>query len=466
MEQRKEQRKIAVALAIVMDRSGSMAMSVGGQTKMDLADAGAARAVELLGDLDAVTVFAVDTQPHRIVELATVGPNRASITDAVRRIASSGGGIYIHEGLETGWAELQKAPTGTRHLILFADANDSRQHPGEYPRIIADIRKGGGTVSVIGLGTETDKDADILKDCAELGGGRLFFSADANELPAIFAQETVSVARSAFITEPTGARGQPGWAEIAAREPVWLPQVDGYNLSYLRADATAALVTTDEFKAPLVAAWQRGAGRVAAVSFPLGGRHSARVRAWAGYGDFLQTLARWLAGDDAPPGLALRTELEGERLTLELLYDETWAARIAATAPVASLAVSAPNVAAIERRPLVWEKIEPGRFRAVTALAPERLARGAVRVGSTALPFGPLTVAGAAEWAYDRARLAELQELSGRSGGRERLDLAEVWRAPRPVGWRPVRAWVLAAWLVAFLAEAALTRLGYSPRPR
>ena len=55
MELRKEQRKLATALAIVMDRSGSMNASAGaGLTKMDLANSGAARAVELLGAMDAV----------------------------------------------------------------------------------------------------------------------------------------------------------------------------------------------------------------------------------------------------------------------------------------------------------------------------------------------------------------------------------------------------------------------------
>ena len=329
-----------------------------------------------------------------------------------------------------------------------------------------ELKKIDVTVSVIGLGTENDRDADILKEVAERGGGRMFFSADAAELPAIFAQETVSIARSAFIKEPTGTAGTPGWAEIAARAPQWLPTVDGYNLSYLREGATAALVSMDEFSAPLVAAWQRGAGRVGAVSFPLGGDFSEKICAWAGYGDFVQTLSRWLAGDDAPPGLALRTDLDGERLTLDLLYDETWNARIAQTPPTATLAESGGVSTAVTTRPLIWEKIEPGRFRATVELGPGKLARGAVRIGATALPFGPLAVAGSAEWSFDRTRLAELQQLSMRSGGEERLDLAQIWKAPRPITWRSVRAWALGLWAALFIADAALTRLGISLLPQ
>ncbi|MEY2880656.1 MAG: hypothetical protein RLZZ15_3036 [Verrucomicrobiota bacterium] len=467
MELRKEQRKLATALAIAMDRSGSMSMAAGaGLTKMDLANSGAARAVELLGELDAVSIHAVDTKPHEVVALAQVGPNRTRITESVRRVVSQGGGIVLHAGLRAARAELEKATTGSRHMILFADANDSRQDLGDYLAAVDELRKIDATVSVIGLGTEYDRDADVLKNVAERGGGRIFFSADAAELPAIFAQETVSIARSAFVKEATGTLGTPGWAEVAARAPAWLATVDGYNLSYLRPGATASLVTTDDFAAPLVATWQRGAGRVAAVSFPLGGSFSAKARAWAGYGDFVQTLSRWLAGDDAPPGLALRSDLDGERLTVELLYDETWNARVAQTPPTAMLAENGGAAAAVATRALVWEKIEPGRLRATVALAPGKMARGAVRVGATGLAFGPVAVSSSAEWSYDRARLAELRALSARSGGQERLDLAQVWRAPRPITWRDVRAWALALWAVLFVADAALTRLGISLVPR
>jgi hypothetical protein len=358
---------------------------------------------------------------------------------------------------------LQKAKTGTRHLILFADANDA-PHSDGYIDLVAKMRAEGATVSVIGLGTESDHYVPVLRDIAERGGGRVFFNADPNELPAIFAQETVSVARSAFIKDPTPAQGTPGWAEIAARPPQWLKEVDGYNLSYLRPGATASLIATDEYQGPLVASWSRGAGRVAAVSFPLGGPYSEKIRAWPGYGDFVQTLARWLGGEDAPAGLALRPVIDGERLTLDLLYDETWTARLAQAAPLAALA-ELNRAGQSSTRPLVWEKIEPGRFRATATLVLDVMVRGAVRVGALALPFGPLAIASSAEWNYDATRRTELRQLSTRSGGRERLDLATIWNAPRTAMWRPIQNALLVAWALLFLADAALTRLSLSLIP-
>jgi hypothetical protein len=83
-----------------------------------------------------------------------------------------------------------------------------------------------------------------------------------------------------------------------------------------------------------------------------------------------------------------------------------------------------------------------------------------------ALPFGPVAVSGSAEWSFDAARLLELRQLSARSGGTERLDLAQIWKAPRPDAWRSIRPWILGWWAVLFVADAALTRLGITLAPR
>src|SRR5690606_14328288 len=120
--------------------------------------------------------------------------------------------------------------------------------------------------------------------------------------PAIFTQETVTIARSAFIEELVGVTESAGWLQITNQPIRWMPSVDGYNLSYLREGATAAIFTNDDYAAPLVAYWQKGAGRSAAVTFPLSGTHSMLVRRWTGYGDFIQTLTRWLMGEDLPEG--------------------------------------------------------------------------------------------------------------------------------------------------------------------
>ncbi|MDB6138557.1 MAG: hypothetical protein JWO94_1629 [Verrucomicrobiaceae bacterium] len=456
MELKQEHRKLALPVAIVMDRSGSMGMTAPGtgRKKMELANEGAARAIELLGDSDQATLIAVDSAAHVVAPVSPVGPNRSKLMSIARRIDVEGGGIYVYTGLRKAWEELQMAQVGQRHVILFADANDAEE-PGEYIKLLEQMVKEKVSISVIGMGTEKDKDAEFLKDIAKRGNGRIFFE-DADGLPAIFAQETVAVARSAFVDEPVPVKGAPGWVEMASTPLQWLPQADGYNLSYLKPGATQAAVSGDEYAAPLLAFWQRGAGRVAAVSFPLGGDFSAKTRAWAQYGDLVQSLSRWLMGEQTPPGLGLRVDMDGSRLNADLYYDDTWNERIAASPPQLLLAAGADGKTVSE----AWERLAPGHFRASVDVTGDRWLRGAVRVGNAAFPFGPVNAVVNPEWSFDPARVAELKSLSLRSGGTERVDLSDIWRAPRPAAWRGFDDWWLVALLIALMLEAWWTRVG------
>jgi len=460
MELKQEHRKLAVAMAIVMDRSGSMAMTAPGtnETKMALADEGAARAIELLGDNDMVALIPVDSEAHPLSDSpVAVGPNRAKLVAAARSVESTGGGIFVYTGLAKAWELLEKTRVGQRHVILFADAADAEE-PGDYEALLAKMAKEKCTVSVIGLGSDTDPDADFLKDVAKRGGGRIFFNADANELPALFEMETATIARSAFLDEPVVVKGTPGWLEIAAAPIEWLPQVDGYNLTYLKPNAAQAAVSGDDYAAPLVAFWRRGTGRVAAVMFPLGGDFSALTREWDGYGGMVQSLARWLAGPPLPPGVGMQTRVNGTQVRLDLFYDSSWADRVASSAP--ELTVSRGPGGATTMIP--WERLAPGHFSAAVDAADVEYVRGAIRLGDGALAVGPVNVASNPEWAFDRGRVEELLAVSGRSGGVERVDLSDVWKAPRPTAWRSIRRWLLPALLVAILLEALTTQVGWT----
>jgi hypothetical protein len=458
MELKQEHRKLVTALAIVMDRSGSMAATVpgSGRQKMELANEGAGRAIQLLGDSDFITVSVVDSEAHPISPLVAVGPNRGQLEDVVRRQQSAGGGIFVYNGLKAAWDELKKANVGQRHIILFSDAADSEQ-PDDYVNLLAEMTAQKATVSVIGLGTESDPDADFLKDIAKRGNGRIFFNQDANELPALFAQETVAVARSTFIEEPVPVKGTPGWLEMAAGTLDWLPQVDGYNLSYLRPGASQALISGDDYAAPMLAFWQRGAGRTATLSFPLGGDYSAKTRAWPGYGGFVRSLTRWLMGESIPPGLGLRTTLDGTRLKADLFYDDTWTQKIAEQGPQLLLTTNEDT----NTRTIPWLRLAPGHFQASLDLEDATLVRGAVRIGSNALPFGPLNIITNPEWTFDRTRLTDLATTAARSGGSERLDLSDIWRAPRPPAWSPLTRPLLITFLLILLLEAYQTRTGW-----
>ena len=277
MEMRREHRKLSVAVVVALDRSGSMSMPAGGgRIKMDLADLGTVQVLDLLSPMDEIGVFAVDTVAHEIVPLDTV-ENNLGYRSKILAIGSEGGGIYIYEALVASARMIQNAKAQTKHIILFSDAADAEQST-HYEEIVGKLRDADVTVSVVGLGTEHDCDANMLKDLARRGGGECYFSDDPDEIPRIFAQDTFTIARSTFIDQPTPFEFTAGYSLLGTPPVSAPPSLGGYNLCYLRPQANLAAVTSDEYKAPVVASWNAGNGRVLCYLGEADGKFSGDVR--------------------------------------------------------------------------------------------------------------------------------------------------------------------------------------------
>ena len=220
MELRNEHRKLALSLVVALDRSGSMSMPLpGGRVKMDLANAGTVQVIDLLGPMDEIGVLAVDTVAHTVAPLGRVA-DKGELRRKVLGIQSMGGGIYVYEALSNAARMLVDARSATKHIILFADAADAVM-PGDYKELLRKCAAAGITVSAIGLGTERDKDADLLKDIARRGKGRCFFTDRPEDLPRLFAQDTFVVARSTFIDEATPVKATAGLGTLTAATFGW-----------------------------------------------------------------------------------------------------------------------------------------------------------------------------------------------------------------------------------------------------
>jgi hypothetical protein len=48
----------------------------------------------------------------------------------------------------------------------------------------------------------------------------------------------------------------------------------------------------------------------------------------------------------------------------------------------------------------------------------------------------------------------------------ERVDLSDVWQAPRPAAFRDIRRWLLSALVIAVLLEALESQVGWTWRRR
>ena len=135
LEDRQQSKKTATAFSIVLDRSGSMAVTTpGGQTKMDLANNAAAECIRLMNGVDSVSVIAVDSAAHIIVPQTAV-ENPESIIARCLSIQSMGGGIFVYTGLVAAGSQILGAQQLNKHVLLFADAADAEE-PGQYRQLL------------------------------------------------------------------------------------------------------------------------------------------------------------------------------------------------------------------------------------------------------------------------------------------------------------------------------------------
>jgi Mg-chelatase subunit ChlD len=435
MEIKNEHRKLSLAMVVALDRSGSMAAPVGdGRTKMDLANLGTCAAIDTLGPFDEVGVVAVDSAPHVVAPL-TSGENTKAVCDRVRGIQSEGGGIFVYTALVQAAQMVQASDKGTRHIVLFADAADAEE-PGDYVRLLDTLRPLGITVSVIGLGSELDKDAAFLKDVAARGDGRIQFTATVEELPRLFAQEAITVARSSFVNEPTPTHAVSDMVLLGDLPRSRFPNVDGYNLTYLRSGATMGVLTDDEYRAPILAFWHQGLGRVAALTAEVDGKFSKSLNAWNDFGGFSVGLGRWLLGGDPPQGMRATLDREGGQGIVRVELDperkrggpEDIRSAAAAILPPGDVVSGSP-----QKLTLSWtgEDTLEARF----PIQKTGIYLGAVDLGSgKTLPLAPLSLPYSPEFEPRQdpeEGTKTLVEMARVSGGMERTAWNDVFNASR-----------------------------------
>jgi uncharacterized membrane protein len=436
LDLRRQRSRASVAVAVMIDRSGSMAaLARDGRAKIDLANEAAARSAAMLSPVDRVAIAHVDTAVTWTWPMHAADDPEA-LARAARAGGAGGGGIVTDVALRAAYDALGVERATIRHVILLADGDDA-EDADRCPALAAEALRRSVTTSVVAIGRGHDE--AVLARIARAGGGRYYLTEDARRLPAIFAEETVLAARNAVREEPYRPVFLRGVEVLRGVDPRTAPTLTGWVVTEPRG--RAEVLAEAPKHAPWLSRWQAGAGRAAALSTDLNGRWSAGFAAWPGATSLVSQLGLWLARGVQDGGVRVAAvALPGRvRVEVDVTTDEgRWDSAQDLEAQVAGPAGEHWRV------PL--EPRGPGRYEAEVAaarggsylVAVSAPSRGLLGVtGAEVLPAAELTARGGAA--------ALLAEVALRSGGRVRNSLRGVFREPRRT-YRETRPWV-APWL-------------------
>ncbi len=308
-----------LGLALVIDKSGSMMQADTGRTKLELALEAASTAVDFLSERDSVTVIAFDSEPQTVVALTKVDNKKKIIAD-IQSIQAVGGTV-MYPAIKQAYEALQASDAQIKHIIVLSDG---QSEPGDFPGIAKTINEAGMTLSTIAVGN----DADIagMRNIAQIGGGRFYFTDRAETLPQIFTREAFLASRSTIIEEPFQTRLVRSTQATNGIDWTQSPQLGGYvgtaERDSLNSPAITSLVSDKDD--PVYAIWQYGLGRAAAFTSDAKGRWAASWLNWSGFGQFWTQVLRDTLRREGASDLQPRVEIAAGKghVTVEAVTPE------------------------------------------------------------------------------------------------------------------------------------------------
>jgi uncharacterized membrane protein len=304
MDLKREKHLASLAIVMVNDKSGSMGMPVGKYEKMDLANEGSCQVLKMLDSTDYAMVGAVDTEVKwmwngtgAVHPISMTPGNKAAMSSLTRSVKAGGGGIYCETALMHAYDLVNDPQVNAmaKHVIMFADLQDSEQQENCVRMADENYRLHGVTTSVIGMGTEKDPDATFQKEVARVGHGRWAATEDVTYLPRIFAKEAFLVSRRAFVENAKGI--QPVIYTSSLLEGFFqtgVPKVYGYVGTTLKPRASLVMHGAEPDD-PLLANWSIGLGKCVAYTSDSTSRWGRDWVAWNGYAKFWSQIVRWVS---------------------------------------------------------------------------------------------------------------------------------------------------------------------------
>lgn len=449
------------ALVLVLDKSGSMEFKVGGArgTQQEVANEGAAQAIESLRSNSMVGVVTFDTSPHEFIPLQQNNdPER--LADLVRGIAPEGG-TDIEPALRLAYTMLRTADVDRKHVVCLSDG---RAPTGGLEELAHEMANHGIRLSTIAVGDDADR--DTLQKLAEIGGGEFYLVHNPRSLPRILV-DAVQVVNKPLIKESIFEPVVHSSGEALGLSAATAPPLAGLVITALKPSPLVAVELTHPDGDPLLAHWQSGLGRTAAFTSDAEGHWSSQWQAWSGYQAFWAQVVRSIA---RPPGepdaeLFVSSNDNAIRMTLDMsMSPEKSRAYMQVDATVYTPTGESQTARLRQVGPGLYEGAVPasqaGNY--IVVVSPRR---GERRLAPL---IGGVTRPTSAEFRRYRSNIALLNDLVEATKGRqlaieapEEASIFDRTRLPRTVSSLP--AWPFVIWIALgiMLLDIACRRIAW-----
>jgi Mg-chelatase subunit ChlD len=442
-----------IAMVLVVDSSGSMNEKVGEVAKLALAKQAILAVRPALSGGDRLGIIAFAGQPREVsplVPLSQWEDLKAKLLAIV-----GGGGTRITPAVQAGldlFSQRAADDKTVRHLLLLSDG---RSEDFDIERLVAAAGARGVTISVVATGP--DADAERLRRLAAGAAGRLYATGDLGQLAETFLED-LAWARG------DGLRDESRPALWRRPEPIWrqasspLPPVPAWNATRAKEGADVeweAAPKTGEPAAPLLASWQRGLGRAAAMPWPVA-RASGEWVSAGRLGRDMATVMAWLSATPVPVDWSARL-VDREGVWWVRVEERGRAIGVSAVPFVAS-PLAGPSAG------VVLPQVAPGIYEAATAARSGGAAVFAVHRQDDSGGVVYVTVPGLAPLEFDRLGVdrPHLEEIVRAGGGQILASpqaLADIVHERRLRGYEPIGpyfVWAAGA-VVALMVVLRLT---------
>lgn len=295
-----------MAMVMVIDKSGSMAMDDSGNSKLEMAKDAASSAIDNLRDTDSAGVISFDDKYGWNVKIQKA-KNKEDIKSGIYGI-KEGGGTNIYPAVREAFDKIKDVDCQIKHIILLTDGQDGFYNG--YPGLIEMLEKNNITLSTVSIGT--DADDRFLERLAEASGGRFYNTKAGTELSRIFAQE-VYLAQKEYIVNRVFTPVIKTTSSILSEEASeGLPAMAGYIATSIKPEAQQVL-SSDKDNDPVLACWQYGLGRTVAFTSDITNQWTGNYASWSGYPGFWKSIINWVTDIAEEEGSTISVLQEGSK---------------------------------------------------------------------------------------------------------------------------------------------------------